>query len=51
MAELGKGMLKTGSTRALAEAIQETVTTTAGGLEAGKSFEELYMATKTLQNN
>ncbi len=41
--ELGKGMLKTGSQEALAEAIQETVTTTAGGLEAGKSFEELYM--------
>ena len=40
--ELGKGMLKTGSQEALAEAIQETVTTTAGGLEAGKSFEELY---------
>tara|TARA_R110000744_G_scaffold117411_5_gene219550 strand:- start:9892 stop:17496 length:7605 start_codon:yes stop_codon:yes gene_type:complete len=40
--EIGKGMLRTGAEESLAEAIQETVTTTAGGLEAGKSFEELY---------
>ena len=40
--ELGKGMLKTGTQEALAETIQEAVTTTAGGLESDKTLAELY---------
>lgn len=40
--EFGKGIGKTSIEEALAESIQETLTHAGGGIEAGKSFEQMF---------